>query len=59
MGIETEQLDDYSDLDFSAIVEVGSKQRFIENLYWLSNIKEISYCFRNIADGRRGITLFG
>lgn len=51
VGIETERLDDYSDLDFFAIVEVGCKQRFINNLDWLSNIKEISYCFRNTVDG--------
>lgn len=51
VGIETERLDDYSDLDFFAIVQPGSKMRFIDNLDWLSNIKAISYCFRNTVDG--------
>ncbi len=51
VGIETERLDEYSDLDFFAIVQPGSKMRFIDNLDWLSNIKAISYCFRNTVDG--------
>ncbi|MCG6200526.1 hypothetical protein [Psychromonas antarctica] len=50
-GIETQRLDDYSDLDFFAIVQPGAKIRFIDNLDWLSNIKAISYCFRNTVDG--------
>lgn len=51
VGIETERLDDYSDLDFFAIVQPGSKMSFINNLDWLSDIKPISYCFRNSVDG--------
>jgi len=51
VGIETERLDEYSDLDFFVIVEPGSKMRFIDHLDWLSNIKSIAYCFRNTHDG--------
>tara|TARA_R110001583_G_scaffold51161_11_gene159786 strand:- start:17327 stop:18091 length:765 start_codon:yes stop_codon:yes gene_type:complete len=51
VGIETERLDDFSDLDFFAIVQPGTKMRFIDNLDWLSEINPISYCFRNTVDG--------
>jgi len=51
VGIEKERLDEYSDLDFFAIVKPGEKKCFIDNLDWLSNIKTISYCFRNTLDG--------
>lgn len=51
VGIETQRLDEYSDLDFFAIVQPGSKMRFLDNLDWLSNIKAINYCFRNTVDG--------
>lgn len=51
VGKETHRLDDYSDLDFFAIVKSGQKYRFIENLDWLSNLEHIAYCFRNTHDG--------
>lgn len=51
VGIETERLDNYSDLDFFAIVQPGCKMRYIDNLDWLINIKPFGYCFRNTADG--------
>lgn len=51
VGNELQRLDEYSDLDFFAIVKDGCKQNFIQNLDWLSSIKPIVYCFRNTADG--------
>ena len=51
VGLELERLDDYSDLDFFAIVEPGCKQAFLENLDWLSGICPVAYCFRNTRDG--------
>ncbi|TCI04620.1 hypothetical protein EZV61_01175 [Corallincola luteus] len=51
VGKELSRLDDFSDLDFFAIVQPGQKLRFIDHLDWLSNIKPISYCFRNTYDG--------
>jgi len=51
VGQERQRLDEYSDLDFFAIVEPGCKQSFIENLDWLSSICPLAYCFRNTRDG--------
>ncbi len=51
VGEELHRLDQYSDLDFFAIVESGYKRRYIEQLDWLSNIATIAYHFQNTADG--------
>jgi hypothetical protein len=51
VGVETERLDAYSDLDFFVIVEDGYKSRYIDNLDWLSSLCPIAYAFRNSADG--------
>jgi hypothetical protein len=51
VGVETERLDAYSDLDFFAIVENGYKARYIANLDWLSSLGPIAYHFRNSPDG--------
>lgn len=51
VGIETVRLDQYSDLDFFAIVEDGYKQEFMKNLDWLSSINPIIYQFANTKDG--------
>ena len=50
-GLERERLDEFSDLDFFAIVEDGWKDRFIENLDWLESIRPVVFRFRNTADG--------
>ena len=51
VGTELHRLDEYSDLDFFAIVEPGYKQRYIENLDWLSVLCPIAYHFLNSPDG--------
>lgn len=51
VGAELARLDEYSDLDFFAIVEPGYKQAFIEKLDWLESIHPIGYCFQNSPDG--------
>lgn len=51
VGEEIHRLDDYSDLDFFAIVEPGHKMRFVEHLDWLEQAGQIAYCFRNSFDG--------
>lgn len=51
VGDERERLDDYSDLDFFAVVEPGSKARFLDDLNWLSRISPVAYAFQNTADG--------
>jgi hypothetical protein len=51
VGQETNRLDEYSDLDFFAIVKDGYKRVFIENLDWLSSVCPIVYRFMNTVDG--------
>jgi len=51
VGQETERLDEWSDLDFFAIVEPGSKGAFLEDLGWLTSIAPVAYTFRNTVDG--------
>lgn len=50
-GKEQARMDEWSDLDFFAIVQQGHKQWFIDNLSWLSDIQPIAWCFKNTADG--------
>lgn len=52
IGLETERLDDYSDLDFFLIVEDGQKARFIDQLDWLA-VEPIAYQFQNTKDGHK------
>lgn len=51
VGEELHRLDEFSDLDFFAIVEPGYKRRYIENLDWLSRLAPIAYHFLNSPDG--------
>jgi len=51
VGAETARLDQYSDLDFFAIVEAGCKDDFLGDLVWLSSICPIAYAYRNTRDG--------
>ncbi len=51
VGDERERLDDFSDLDFFAVVEPGSKARFLDDLSWLSRIAPVAFAFQNTADG--------
>jgi len=51
VGEELHRLDEYSDLDFFAIVETVYKRRYIENLDWLSGLCPIAYHFLNTEDG--------
>jgi len=51
VGEELHRLDEYSDLDFFAIVEPGYKRHYIENLDWLSRLAPIAYHFLNSPDG--------
>ncbi len=51
VGAELERLDQFSDLDFFAIVKDGTKKHFLEDLSWLSNIAPVVYAFQNTVDG--------
>ena len=51
VGIDLQRLDQYSDLDFFAIVKAGSKRQFLDDLSWLTEIAPVAYCFANTPDG--------
>jgi len=51
VGIEINRLDQYSDLDFFLIVKKGSKSKYLDSLFWLSDVYPLVYSFRNTVDG--------
>lgn len=51
VGREVERLDEFSDLDFFAIVAEGCKTSYIENLSWLERVSPVGYAFKNSPDG--------
>ncbi|NMB69458.1 MAG: hypothetical protein GYA20_11940 [Chloroflexi bacterium] len=51
VGLELDRLDEYSDLDFFAIVEPGWKTQYIDSLAWLEQVAPVIYAFRNTIDG--------
>lgn len=51
VGRDLGRLDAYSDLDFFAIVEDGSKARYIDQLDWLERVAPVAYRYRNTKDG--------
>lgn len=51
VGLELARLDDFSDLDFFAIVKTGSKNDFLNDLTWLTDILPVAYFFKNTHDG--------
>jgi hypothetical protein len=53
VGLERSRMDAYSDLDFFAIVKEGSKNEFIQNLFWLTDIHPMGYSFQNTVDGHK------
>jgi len=52
-GLERDRMDEYSDLDFFAIVEEGRARRYIEDLGWLARVAPVAYHFQNTADGHK------
>ncbi len=50
-GRDTARLDDWSDLDFFAIVDVGAKAAFLDDLSWLTDLAPVAYVYRNTVDG--------
>ncbi len=53
VGASTDRLDEFSDLDFFAIVEADAKLAFIADLGWLSDVQPISFAFQNTPDGHK------
>ena len=52
VGEERQRLDEYSDLDFFAIVQPGYKDAFIGDLGWLERVHPIDFAFQNTALNR-------
>jgi lincosamide nucleotidyltransferase len=51
VGVETERLDEFSDLDFFLIAAPGYKNRFIGSLDWLEAVHPVAYSFKNSEVG--------
>lgn len=51
VGIETDRLDEYSDIDFFVIVKDNKQSKFLENTDWLSRPCKLDYLFKNSKDG--------
>lgn len=51
VGKELARIDEYSDLDFYAIVKEGAKPAFVDNIDWLECIAPVAFKFRNTDDG--------
>lgn len=51
VGIELSRIDAYSDLDFFVIVAAGSKNAYLQDLSWLTDIAPVAYYFQNTVDG--------
>jgi hypothetical protein len=52
-GLETDRLDEFSDLDFFAMIETGHKQDYLDNLSWLSSVCPLDFAYRNTRDGHK------
>jgi hypothetical protein len=55
VGLETDRLDEYSDLDFFVVVKDGCKASFVEDLGWLERVRPIAFAYRNTPDGHRAL----
>lgn len=55
VGVETDRLDAFSDLDFFAIVKPGNKGRFLNSLDWLELAGPLVYFFQNTVDGYKAL----
>lgn len=51
VGVERERLDQWSDLDFFAVVPSGRRDDFITDTAWLAGPRSLAFLFRNTADG--------
>lgn len=59
VGIETDRLDAWSDLDFFVLVRDGAKERYISNLDWLAAAQPLAWHFQNTVDGCKALMTDG
>ena len=58
-GVETERMDEFSDLDFFVVVAEGAKGGFLADLAWLGRVGPIAYSYRNTPDGHKALLADG
>lgn len=51
VGLETDRIDAYSDLDFFAVVADGTSDSLIDDLSWLEEVHPLAYAHKNTEDG--------
>ncbi len=59
VGLDTQRLDAWSDLDFFAIVQPGHKARYIQQLDWLAAAHPLAWSVQNTADGHKALMADG
>jgi hypothetical protein len=59
VGLETQRIDAWSDLDFFAIVEPGHKARYIQQLDWLAAAHPLAWSVQNTVDGHKALMADG
>ena len=52
-GLDSDRMDEYSDLDFFVIVMPGYKQKYIQDLFWLEQCGDIVFRYQNTVDGHK------
>lgn len=55
VGLGTQRIDAWSDLDFFAIVQPGHKARYIQQLDWLAAAHPLAWSVQNTADGHKAL----
>ncbi|MGH1364295.1 MAG: hypothetical protein ACRBF0_12120 [Calditrichia bacterium] len=55
VGIETERMDEYSDLDFFVIVKDGFRDFFLNDLNWMQTPCPLVWYFMNTVDGYKAL----
>lgn len=55
VGLETDRLDAWSDLDFFVVADPGHKAAFIDSLAWLAAAHPLDWHVRNTADGHKAL----
>jgi hypothetical protein len=59
VGLETDRLDTWSDLDFFVLVVDGAKMSYVEQLDWLAAAHPLAWSYRNTADGHKALMTDG
>ena len=55
VGLDTQRIDAYSDLDFFVLVRPQAKARYLADLAWLEAAHPVAWSFRNTPDGSKAL----